>query len=69
MNFEEALSYLKQGEKIYREKWKDSAVQFIYLKDNIIFEIFYQEDILKTTTWFPSHEDLLASDWKIFIKF
>lgn len=62
MRFDEALTYLESGYKIYRKSWNKG---FHIQKDenNIIFK--YTSETEKEA-WLVKHSDLFATDWKAY---
>ena len=65
MNFGEALTAMKLGEKVTRKSWKDC--EYIYINSNN--QIRYMNELEVVCMGIPmlSSQDLLANDWQIII--
>lgn len=70
MDFSEALQLLKQGKFVYRTKWRNNnkySYHYIGLKGKRIYGELTLDNKKVDSPYVPSHEDLLATDWELYI--
>ena len=67
MNIYTSAYYMKQGYKIRRPNW--AIGEFIFDICGVIEKCFVEHDAQSSLgDWFPYTEDLLATDWELFIE-
>lgn len=67
MNFNEALDFINQGQKVSRRKWQGKAK--VYLVKNKLNNINHVEirTVGNCIMYAASSEDLLADDWGLIV--
>lgn len=72
LTFEEALIFLKHGDRVRRDYWHDMYSLFISgVEDDPERELLITwnaDPVGVGVLWTPTQEDLLAEDWKLAIK-
>lgn len=62
MDFGQGLAVLKRRGRIRRPRWKSG--EFLELRYNVrLVPQLTACGVLTSTSWYPTHEDLLAEDW------
>lgn len=69
MNFEQALSRMKQGEPMRRAEWSVNGMQAQMLVPDANSKMTYQhlyvnDDENMRVPWTPNQRDLFAEDWE-----
>lgn len=68
MSFSEALVHVKHCKLMQREGWGDSYIGLSQIADvGMERRFIYILEDLRSVPWNPSHSDLLANDWKLFL--
>ena len=71
MNFEDALKYIKRGNRAKRKDWPTAFIEHHERKAYGYPTIRYnwrRDNKNLTRVWTPSVEDILANDWIVYLE-